>query len=43
VIGFNGGANPIDEKMYYNRRAEVWGEARRREHLFQMIPSWRLT
>jgi hypothetical protein len=28
VVGFNGGANPLDEKMYYNRRAEVWGEAK---------------
>ena len=28
VVGFNGGANPIGEKMYYNRRAEVWGKAK---------------
>jgi hypothetical protein len=25
VVGFNGGAEPIDGKMYYNKRAEVWG------------------
>lgn len=28
VVGFNGGGNPYDQKMYYNRRAEVWGKAK---------------
>jgi hypothetical protein len=27
-MGFNGGADPKDGKMYYNKRAEVWGEMR---------------
>jgi hypothetical protein len=26
--GFNGGASPIDQNAYYNKRAEVWGLAK---------------
>lgn len=28
MVGFNGAGNPYDQKMYYNRRAEVWGKAK---------------
>lgn len=28
VHGFNGGSNPLDQKMYFNKRAEVWGLAK---------------
>ena len=28
MLGFNGGSDPKDGKMYYNKRAEVWGEMR---------------
>jgi hypothetical protein len=28
VVGFNGGATPIDQKAYYNKRAECWGKAK---------------
>ena len=28
MVGFNGGANPIDQKMYFNKRAECWGAAK---------------
>lgn len=26
VIGVNGGETPLDQKKYYNKRAEMWGE-----------------
>jgi hypothetical protein len=28
VIGVNGGLKPIDDKTYYNKRAEMWGRMR---------------
>lgn len=26
IVGVNGGATPFDQKKYYNKRAEMWGE-----------------
>ncbi len=28
VVGVNGGSVPLDQKKYYNKRAEMWGEMR---------------
>jgi len=28
VVGINAGSKPLDEKKYYNKRAEMWGQCR---------------